>query len=70
MIETLKALVASPDAIVYLFQVLAVWPFWRAYTRAGLRPYLSLVVLIPLVGMVAVLGLLALSRWPAAADRG
>ncbi len=70
MIETLESFAASPDGIAYLFQILAVWPFWRAYSRAGLRPYLCLVVLIPLVGLVAALGVLAVSRWPAAADRG
>ena len=70
MMETLESLIASPDAIAYLFQVLALWPFWRAFSRAGLRPYLAFVVLIPLVGLVAALGVLAVSRWPAVADRG
>ena len=68
MVETLESLVASPDAVAFLFQVLALWPFWRAFSRAGLRPYLALVVLIPLVGLVAALGVLAMSHWPAAAD--
>ena len=70
MIETIEALAASPDAIAFLFQLLAVWPFWRAFARAGLRPYVSLIVLVPLVGLVAALGVLAVSRWPATADQG
>ena len=65
--ETIESLAASPDAVAFLFQLLALWPLWRTFSRAGLRPYLALVVLIPLVGLVAALGVLAVLRWPAAA---
>ena len=70
MTEMLQSLATSPDAVAFLFQLLALWPFWRAYSRAGLRPYLAIVVLVPLVGLVAALGILAVSRWPATAGRG
>jgi len=45
---------------------LFLFPFWRAFSRAGLDPKLALVVFIPpLIGPLIAMGLLAFSDWPA-----
>ncbi|WP_255448608.1 hypothetical protein [Telmatospirillum sp. J64-1] len=45
--------------------LLLVFPLWRIFRRAGLQPIFSLLVFIPGIGFIAVLLMLALSRWPA-----
>ena len=52
-----------------VLSLLVVVPLWRIYGRAGLNPALSLLVLIPWVGGLAVLAVLAFSSWPAQAGR-
>ncbi|MCB9947058.1 MAG: hypothetical protein H6842_04425 [Rhodospirillaceae bacterium] len=66
----IRAYLSTPEGLAMIYQVLALWPLWRSFARAGLRPWLSLVVLVPFLGLVAALGILAVTRWPAAAKRG
>lgn len=47
-----------------LLGLLIVVPVWRAYDKAGLSPFLSLVVLIPYAGPVLAAGILAFAVWP------
>lgn len=39
--------------------------FWRIFDKAGLAPALALVCLVPVVGYLIALLILALSEWPA-----
>jgi hypothetical protein len=43
--------------------VIAVVPFWRICARVGYSPWLSLLILIPLVNLVFIY-YLAFSEWP------
>lgn len=47
-----------------LLGLLIVVPVWRAYDKAGLSPFLSLIVLVPLIGPVLAAGILAFAVWP------
>ena len=47
-----------------LLGLLIVVPVWRAYDKAGLWPFLSLIVLIPLAGPVLAAAILAFAAWP------
>ena len=57
------ALVLITDVIIAALFVLL--PAWRIFGRAGYRPALSLIVLIPFVGLLAVVAILAFGDWPA-----
>ncbi len=54
----------GPGAGVLLFNVAAVWPLWRIFRRVGLTPALSLLVFVPVIGLLVVVTVLALARWP------
>jgi hypothetical protein len=43
-------------------------PFWKIFGKAGFSPWLSLLVLIPVVNLV-VLYIVAFSRWPTLPER-
>jgi hypothetical protein len=47
-----------------LLGLLIVVPTWFAYNRAGLSPCLSLIVLIPLIGPILAVAILAFAAWP------
>jgi hypothetical protein len=47
-----------------LILVILVVPFWQIFKRAGFSPWLSLVMFIPVVNLVA-LYMLAFASWPA-----
>jgi len=49
------------EAIV--IAALLLFPFWKIYTRAGLNPYLSLTLLIPVFGFFIASIILAASKW-------
>ena len=51
------------SAPIFLALVLIV-PMWRIFDRAGLNPYLSLILFVPFFGLVIVLLILAFTRWP------
>lgn len=46
-----------------LFSLLLVFLFWRSFTKAGLSGPLSLLVLIPGIGFLIALCILAFSTW-------
>lgn len=48
---------------VLLFQALIIVPLWVALKKAGLAPALSLIALIPTLGLIVVLFILAFSTW-------
>jgi len=47
-----------------LFSLLSLWPCWRILRRAGWQPLWSLLVLVPVVGLLLVLVVLAHAHWP------
>jgi hypothetical protein len=46
-----------------IFAVIAVVPFWRLCNRVGYSPWLSLLVLVPLISVIFIY-YLAFSAWP------
>jgi H+/Cl- antiporter ClcA len=46
--------------------LLLVVPLWRIFGRAGLSPLLSLLALVPVLGLLIVSAILAYTDWPAA----
>ncbi len=61
------SMAAGLGAGVLLFGILVtaflVFLFWRSFTKAGLSGPLSLLVLIPGIGLLIVLCILAFSEW-------
>jgi hypothetical protein len=55
--------------IYVLFSLLLIIPTWRILTRAGFAGALSLFHLVPLLGMLVVLAILAFTTWPAGEAR-
>jgi hypothetical protein len=45
-------------------------PAWVIFRRAGLKPAMSLIVLIPVIGPLFALVLLAFTPWPATEEGG
>jgi hypothetical protein len=48
-----------------LLALLLVIPTWRIFTRAGFSGALSLLHLVPVVGLLVVMAILAFNDWPA-----
>ena len=44
--------------------ILLVVPLWKICGRAGFNPALSLIAIIPLLGLLFVGGILAFAEWP------
>ena len=44
--------------------LLFLYPLWRIFSRAGLNPLLSLLVLVPYLGPIVVVVVLAFAQWP------
>ncbi|NKB60458.1 MAG: hypothetical protein GKS00_29480 [Alphaproteobacteria bacterium] len=66
--EDLFGLLLSGLVTSVFFGVLFLYPLWRSLSRAGFKPTLSLMVVIPFVGYVAIpilVGVLAFGKWPA-----
>ena len=54
----------TPSTILSIpVAVLLLVPAWRLFQRAGLPPLLSLLILVPTVGVFVVAGILAFARW-------
>lgn len=49
--------------------VLLIVPLWRICGRAGFSPALSLLVIIPVLGLVIVAAVLAFAEWPSLKNR-
>lgn len=52
-----------------LGMVLLVIPLWKICGRAGFPPALSLIAIVPVLGLLVVAGILAFVEWPAARQR-
>ncbi len=48
-----------------LVSLLLIIPTWRIFVRAGFSGALSLLHLVPVVGLLVVMAILAFSDWPA-----
>lgn len=44
--------------------LIAIYPSWKIFQRAGLNPALSLLIFLPLVGLWIAGAILAFSKWP------
>lgn len=64
MLETLPDLIRTPIGGSIFFGLLVIWPYWRIFLRAGLRPWWALLVFVPIIGQPLVLAALALQAWP------
>ena len=49
--------------------ILIIVPLWRICRRAGFSPALSLLAVIPGIGLLIVAAVLGLAEWPRARDR-
>lgn len=45
--------------------ILVIVPLWRIFKRAGFNPFLSLLVIIPILGPIIVSCVLSFAEWPA-----
>lgn len=43
--------------------IFLLFPFWRIYKRAGLNPYLTLILFLPVGGILITGIILAASKW-------
>jgi hypothetical protein len=68
-VATIFALGALAALFYILFALLLIIPTWRILTRAGFSGALSLFHLIPVVGLLVVLAILAFTPWPAGEAR-
>jgi hypothetical protein len=50
--------------IILVYSVLII-PVWKICGRAGFHPALSLIAIIPLLGLLLIAAILAFSEWPA-----
>ncbi len=61
--HAMAAMVPIIGFVVVLVNALIIVPFWFAFKKAGLSPWLSLLALIPLGGFLIPLYILAFARW-------
>lgn len=52
-----------------LMLVLLLFPLWKIFGKAGFNPLFSLLLLIPFLGALASVLILAFARWPATEGR-
>jgi hypothetical protein len=64
-----SAWIDDPLTMNLLVGILALYPLFRIFRRAGLAPWPTLLVLIPVVGWPVVGSVLAFRRWPSVAPR-
>jgi hypothetical protein len=50
--------------IILIYLLAVVTPFWKIFKKAGYSPWLSLLILVPLVNLVMIY-FLAFASWPA-----
>lgn len=62
----LSFLQANPVWQYYISAMLVMAPAVQIFRRAGFRPYFALFLLVPWVGHICCIVLLALKRWPRA----
>lgn len=59
---------ASLFAMLLASAILFLVPAWRIFTRAGFAPATALTVLIPFIGPLIAMAILAFAEWPAGSD--
>ena len=64
MRRSLQNVLLDPGLGALVFDLLAVWPLSRLFVRVGLAPGWALLVFVPMVGMLLVIAVLGLKRWP------
>ena len=52
--------------IIFIYVFIVVLPFWQIFKKAGFSPWLSLLMLVPLVNLF-MLYFLAFAAWPSQA---
>ena len=55
--------------MVIVSAVLFLYPAWRIFGRAGFAPAIALTVLIPFIGPLIAMAILAFAEWPAGSGR-
>ncbi len=65
----LAAWLSDPWAMTMVVGIASVHPLHRIFRRAGLNPWASLLVLLPIVGWPIVGSVLAFRTWPAVPPR-
>ena len=51
-------------SVSFFLALVLIVPMWRIFDRAGLNPYLSLILFVPFFGLLIVLLMLAFTGWP------
>ena len=64
MLDQIQAILATPWGNGLAVGLLTVWPAMRILRRAGQPPALAALVFLPLIGVLALLVMLTLRRWP------
>jgi hypothetical protein len=59
----------DPWIMSFLISLASLHPLWRIFRRAGLSPWPSLLIFIPVLGFPAVGSVLAFRPWPDVAPR-
>ncbi len=61
--HAMVAMVPIIGFFVILIHALVIVPFWFAFKKAGLSPWLSLLVFVPVIGFLVPLYILAFAQW-------
>lgn len=65
----LGAALGDPWIVNFLVSLASLHPLWRIFRRAGLSPWPSLFIFIPVFGWAIVGSCLAIPNWPKVAPR-
>ena len=63
-VAMMSAMMGTVILVALVFMVLFVWMFWRIFVKAGMNGALGLLCLIPSIGLLVCLAILAFSTWP------
>ncbi len=63
-IAAVSAMMGTILIVALALTVLFIWMFWRVFVKAGFPGALGLLCLIPSVGFLVCLAILAFSTWP------
>ena len=55
---------ADPWTVSFLVSLASLHPLWRIFRRAGLSPWPTFLVFVPVFGLPIVGSVLAFRRWP------
>jgi hypothetical protein len=64
MFALMSAMFGTIAIIALAFTALTVWLFWRIFARAGFNGAMGLLCLIPSVGFLICIFILAFGEWP------